>query len=118
MIAGGAFQDFAPFTGGFYWQSVVYTIWECFFGMGVCLGLLALFRESYNNQNRLSRFLSENYFGVYVFHTPITVGITMLLEDIRIYPLLKMVFVSLVVLPVCYGFSFLIKKIPFLNKIF
>ncbi|NLW49074.1 MAG: acyltransferase, partial [Firmicutes bacterium] len=73
MLGGGATESMAPYNGGLYWQSAAYAFWESFFCVGVCLGLLVLFREKYNTQGKLSRFLSENAFGVYVFHTPILV---------------------------------------------
>lgn len=118
MLFGGALTNWTPFAGGLYWQAAGYAIWESFFCVGVCLGLLVLFRDKYNIQGRLSWFLSENAFGVYVFHTPLMVGITMLVRGIVIYPVLKMLLASMIVLPVCFGFSYLIRKIPLLKKIF
>jgi hypothetical protein len=70
MFLGGASRDWTPFAGGFHWQAAAYAAWESFFCIGICLGLLVLFRDKYNIQDSLSRFLSENAFGVYVFHTP------------------------------------------------
>ncbi|NLW48769.1 MAG: acyltransferase family protein, partial [Firmicutes bacterium] len=86
--------------------------------VGVCLGLLVLFREKYNTQGKLSRFLSENAFGVYVFHTPILVVLSMALRNITIYPLLKMLLMSIIAFPVCFGFSYLIRRIPWFKSIF
>lgn len=104
--------------GGLHWQSAAYALWESFFCVGVCLGLLVLFREKYNTQGRLSRFLSENAFGVYVFHAPILVALSMVLRNITTYPLLKMILVSIITLPVCFGFSYLVRKIPWFKSIF
>lgn len=118
MLKGGATESMAPYNGGLYWQSAAYTFWESFFCVGVCLGLLVLFREKYNTQGKLSRFLSENAFGVYVFHTPILVVLSMALRNITIYPLLKMLLMSIIALPVCFGFSYLIRKIPWFKSIF
>lgn len=36
------------FLGGFHWQAFVYALWESFMVVGVCLGLLALFRHRWN----------------------------------------------------------------------
>lgn len=118
MMGGGAMESMAAYNGGLYWQSAAYAFWESFFCVGVCLGLLVLFREKYNTQGKLSRFLSENAFGVYVFHTPILVSLSMALQSINVYPLLKMLLVSIIALPVCFGFSCLIRRIPWFKRIF
>jgi glucan biosynthesis protein C len=111
-------QDWTPFSGGFHWQAAAYAVWESFFCIGICLGLLVLFRDKYNAQSKVSRFLSENAFGVYVFHTPLLVGATMLVRGIVIYPLIKMILMTMAMLPVCFGFSYLIRKIPLMGKVF
>lgn len=118
MVLGRATEDWSPFAGGWHWQAAGYAIWESFICVSVCLGLLVLFRDKYNTQNRLSRFLSDNAFGVYVFHTPIMVAATMLVRGIVIHPLVKMLLMSVILLPVCFGFSYLIRKIPLMKKIF
>jgi glucan biosynthesis protein C len=118
MLLGGALKDWTPFSGGFHWQAAAYAIWESFFCIGICLGLLVLFRDKYNTQGRLSRFLSENAFGVYIFHTPLLVGATMLVRGIVFYPLIKMILMAILMLPVCFGFSYLIRKVPPIKKIF
>lgn len=118
MLFGGSLENWAPYTGGFHWQAAAYAIWESFFCIGICLGLIVLFRDKYNTQGRLSYFLSKNAFGVYVFHTPIIVGATMLARGIVIYPIIKMILMSLILLPVCFGFSYLIRKLPLMKKIF
>ncbi len=118
MLLGGVTRSFTPFAGGFYWQAVAYAVWESFFCISVGLGLLVLFRDNYNHQGGLERFLSQNAFGVYVFHTPLMVGITLLLRGIRMYPLLKMMMMALIVFPICFGFSYLLRKNQLLKKLF
>jgi glucans biosynthesis protein C len=118
MRIGGADHGMARFSGGFYWQTVAYAFWESFFCIGVCLGLLVLFREKYNFQGKIGRFFSENAFAVYVFHAPILVFITLLARNITMYPLLKMILMVIVLVPVCFGFAALIRKIPGIKKLF
>jgi hypothetical protein len=113
-----AMVRWTPFTGGFHWQAVAYAIWESFFCIGICLGLLVLFREKYNRQGPLSRFLAANAFGVYVFHTPLLVAATLLVRSIAVYPFLKMILMSVIILPACFGFSHLLRKLSLLRNIF
>jgi hypothetical protein len=118
MILGGVSKSWNPYSGGFYWQAVAYAIWGAFFCVGFCLGLIVLFRDYYNTQGKVSHFLSENAFGVFSFHSPIVVWATMLVRGIIIYPLLKFILMSIILLPVCFGVSYLIRKIPLMKRIF
>lgn len=117
-LLGNAPQSFLPFAGGLHWQAAAYAVWESFFCIGICLGLLVIYREKCNTQGPVSRFLSKNYFGVYVFHTPILVGITLIFRDWLVYPLLKAIIMAAIVLPITFGFSYLIRRVPWLGKIF
>ena len=101
-----------PFYGHFTWQSLAYSFWESFFCVGICLGLIVLFRKKFNLQGRWSKFLSHNAFGVYVFHTPILVFISMLFKDISMYPFFKYLIVATITIPLCFGASHFLRKIP------
>jgi glucans biosynthesis protein C len=66
MAKGGmASGDFTRFSGGFHWQSAAYALWESFFAVSACLGLIAIFREHFAGQGKLARLLSDNSFSVY-----------------------------------------------------
>jgi glucans biosynthesis protein C len=117
-ILGNASKSILPFFGGLHWQAAAYAVWESFFCIGICLGLLVIYREKYNTQGPVSRFLSKNYFGVYVFHAPIMVGITLIFSEWFVYPPVKAIIMAAIVLPVSFGFSFLIRRVPWLERIF
>lgn len=118
LFFGGGLNDTAPFMGGLFWQAAALAAWESFFCVGFCLGLLVVFRKYYNIQGRLSRFLSKNAFGVYVFHAPILVFIALAFQWVVMPPLLKMILMAFIVLPVCFGFVYLIRKVPLMKKMF
>lgn len=119
MFFGGSIHgNLDLYFGGVHWQSVAYALWESFFAVAFSLGLWVWFRERFNKQGRLARFLSDNAFGVYVFHAPILVLISMLLRDVTIYPLLKAVMVGAIAVPVSFGVSYLLRKIPGLKTVF
>jgi|WetSurMetagenome_2_1015567.scaffolds.fasta_scaffold35005_3 glucans biosynthesis protein C len=101
-----------PFAGGFTWGNAVYATWESFFCVGVCLGMTVWFREKFNKQGRLLKFLSDNAFGVYVFHTPVLVFISMLMKNIVLYPFFKYALVAIITIPLCFLTSHLLRKIP------
>lgn len=119
MILGGPLQGKEyVILGGLYWQSALYAFWEQLFCAGMCLGLIVIFRDKFNYQNRFIKILSENAFGVYVFHAAILITISLLLRNIHLYPPIKFIFVGLTTLLVVFAFSYVIRKISILKKLF
>jgi peptidoglycan/LPS O-acetylase OafA/YrhL len=108
----------AKISGGFTWQSAAMSFWESFFCVGVCLGLIVLFREKFNQQGPLARWLSDNSFSVYLFHTPILIAITLALRSFAAPKPLK--FLCATVLGVIFSYlasGFVFRKIPVLKRI-
>lgn len=119
MVIGGVQEGgLAPFFGGLHWQAAAYAFWDTLFCVAMVLGLVTLFRRRFNRQGRLTRFAADNTFGVYVFHTPLVVLITMLLKDWSAYPLLKFVTALLLALPVCFLASAAIRRVPLMRRLF
>lgn len=119
LAFGGALKgNVDPFFGGVHWQSVAYALWESFFCVAISVGLLGIFRKKYNSQGMFTNFISKNAFGVYVFHPPIIVFITMLFSWLIMYPLLKMILMALICIPICFLFIYFIRKIPICEKLF
>ncbi|MBC8059601.1 MAG: acyltransferase [Clostridiaceae bacterium] len=118
-LLGGAVKGEAlKFTGGFYWQNFAYCCWESFVCMGMTIGLLSLFKRKYNKQNRITKVLSKNAYGVYLIHAPIIVLIAYACQSILIYPLLKFLIVSLIAVPLCFIIShYGVIRIPYADKI-
>jgi surface polysaccharide O-acyltransferase-like enzyme len=119
IVFGGAIKgNTDPYFGGVHWQSIAYALWESFFCIAISFGLLGIFRKKYNSQGMFANFMSKNAFGVYVFHPPIIVFITMLFSGLIMYPLLKMVLMALICIPICFLFIYFIRKIPICDKLF
>ena len=77
------------FVGGMHWQAAGYAAWEAFFAVSVSIGLLTLYREKANVRNRATGLLADTCFGIYVFHAPILVAVSMVLRAFTVYPLAK-----------------------------
>ncbi len=120
MGFGGAFsaERMQLFYGGWHWQSAAYAVWESFFAVAFSLGLLVLFRERVNARTPLFGFLSDNCFGVYVFHAPILVAISMAIKEVKMYPLVKTALAAAAALTVAYIFAALVRKVPGLRRLF
>jgi hypothetical protein len=67
----------AKLSGGWTWQSATLSFWESFFCVGICLGLIVLFREKFNRKGAAARWLSDNCFSVYLFHAPLLIAVTL-----------------------------------------
>jgi glucans biosynthesis protein C len=105
-------------SGGFTWQSAAFSFWEAFFCVGVCLGLIVLFREKMNHQGAFRRWLSDNCFAVYLFHTPLLIAVTLMLRDFHAPKLVKFPCATLLGLVVTYLASSLIfRRFPLLKRI-
>jgi glucans biosynthesis protein C len=113
MTFGGAAQGIMLTNGGLYWQSFAYALWESFVAIGFSIGLIAFFHKYFNFENMFTRLLAANSFGIYMFHAPILIIISLLLKNWQAPLLLKHVAVA----PFAFGttlvFSFLVlRRIP------
>jgi glucan biosynthesis protein C len=89
---GGALTGSADsYSGGWHWQSAALSLWESATCLGMCFGLLVIFREKHNLHGRITKFASDNAFKVYIIHAPVVVAIARLLYGVPWHPLLKFV---------------------------
>ena len=118
MVTGGALDiGFDPYKGGLTWQSGAYALWESFIAVSMSVGLIGIFKEKYNGQSKFISIMSNSAFGVYVFHPPILIAISCIFIKIQCHPILKFLGTCIVAIPLCFLFSYIIKRIRILNKI-
>lgn len=105
-------------SGGWTWQSALLCFWESFFCVGICLGLLVLYREKFNRRGRLAGWLSDNAFTVYMFHAPLLIAVTLALRGFEAPKLVKFVCAFVLGLVVTYLASgFVFRRIPLLRRV-
>jgi surface polysaccharide O-acyltransferase-like enzyme len=117
-LGGALTGSMDAFGGGLHWQAAGYALWESFFCVAFSLGLITLYRERMNAPSRVTGFLSGNAFGVYVFHAPILVGISIALHQFLVAPLAKAALVSAIALAASFLFAALVRTVPGLRKVF
>lgn len=116
---GGALDGKADlYMGGSHWQAAGFAIWESFFCVAFCLGLLTLYRERMNVKNRLTGLLSSTGFGVYTFHAPILVGVSLLLLPVVMHPLAKALVAAILAWIASTAFAWVVRKIPAVGRLF
>jgi glucans biosynthesis protein C len=119
LITGGALRgEGHAFSGGWHWQSAAFSVWESFTCVALCYGLIVLFSQEYNRQGRISRFLTDNAFSVYVFHPPILIVAARMLHGVPLHPILK--FLLLTVLTAIASFTLsatVFRRLPVLQRI-
>jgi peptidoglycan/LPS O-acetylase OafA/YrhL len=103
--------------GNGHWQSAVYALFDSTFAVGLCLGLIPIFRGLLNRESKIGRFLSQHSYAVYVFHIPIVVFLAYALRGIALAPLLKFGLVSLIVVPTCFVVAAVVRKVPFAARV-
>jgi len=117
-LGGALTGSMDSFGGGLHWQAAGYALWESFFCVAFSIGLITLYRERVNAPSRVTGFFSANAFGVYVFHAPILVSISMTLQRLPATPLAKAALVSVIALAASFLFAALVRTVPGLRKVF
>ena len=113
-IAGGSPE---PFAGGWHWQAFAYSLWESFLCLGMCIGLIYIFRRYTNRQGVLARYLSPNAYTAYLIHGPVITILALAARDVALHPLLKWGLLSLTAIPLCFALSNLIRKLPYTDRV-
>jgi glucan biosynthesis protein C len=116
-LAGDMATSLEPFLGGWHLQALAYALWESFLCLGMCIGLIYAFRRYAPNQGRLTRSLSRNAYAAYIVHGPVITIMALAARDVVLHPLVKLGLVSLVAVPLCFGLSSLIRKLPYADRV-
>ncbi len=103
--------------GGWDWRSAVWSGWEATICVGLCLGLLILFREKVCFQGKFMQILSNNAYSVYLIHILIILYLQFAMADLSMAPLAKFGLVTLLGIPLCFGCSALLRRLPFVRMV-
>jgi peptidoglycan/LPS O-acetylase OafA/YrhL len=104
-------------AGGLNGQSLAYDLWEAFLCIGLCIGLLVLFRESLNSQGGLARNLAASTYAVYLFHVPVVVFLQYAIQHTDIAAIIKFAIVTLAAIPLTFFISGYIRRLPLARRV-
>jgi hypothetical protein len=106
------------FDGGLNWQAAAIALWESFFCVAFSLGLLTLYRDKANVKTRATGLFSYTAFGVYTFHAPVLVGVSVLLVTISMHPLAKALLAACLAWAASTVVAWIVRKIPGVGRYF
>ena len=73
--------------------------------LGMCIGLLVLFREAINVQGPLGKLLSANQYSAYFWHPLLIVPLQFAIHGLSLNPLVKFALVAAVGVPLVFLWS-------------
>jgi peptidoglycan/LPS O-acetylase OafA/YrhL len=95
----------------------VWELKEALLCVGVCIGLLALFKTFFNRTGRIMQVLSENTFAVYILHVPVVVALQYAFDPVQIGPLTLFIIVSILSIIGSFSTSSFIRLIPVIRRV-
>jgi surface polysaccharide O-acyltransferase-like enzyme len=90
---------------------------EALLCVGVCIGLLALFKTFFNRTGRIMKLLSENAFGAYILHVPVVVALQYAFDPVQAGAFTLFVIVSFLSIPGSFLISILVRLIPGVKRV-
>jgi len=117
MALGGAAGNLEVFLGGFSWQAFVTSAWESTACISIIISLVYVFQKRYNGQGSLLRWMSPNFYTVYIMHQLVVVAIMIPFLSTAMPTAVKFVFVALISVPGCFVLSEAIRRIPCTKRV-
>jgi glucan biosynthesis protein C len=116
-LGGAKGGNIQPYLGGFCWQAFCYAVWEQFVGVGMITGLLSLFYNKFNHQEKLFQSLAFSCYTAYIIHPIVLVLIAIAIRSISLHPLLKFLALSVLAVPLCFALANIIRQLPLAKRI-
>lgn len=102
---------------GLSWESVSLSFAQVFLCIGFSGFFLHFFKKQFDTTNSTLSMLRENRYGVYIFHSAVVVGVTVILESLRLGPIIKYILACILCIVFSYMLVRLIRKIPFVKRV-
>lgn len=102
---------------GLSWESVSLSFAQIFLCIGFSGFFLHLFKKKLNATNSILLILRENRYGVYIFHSAVVVGVTIILESLALKPTIKYVMACILSIVFSYMLVGIIRKIPLVKRV-
>ncbi|HMK93892.1 MAG TPA: acyltransferase family protein [Candidatus Limnocylindrales bacterium] len=98
--------------------SAFYALWDSIFAVGMSMFVIAVFRRYFNSAGRFWKFFSQHFYAAYILQATIIVSVTaVVLSSVHIESLLKFGLASVIILPLVWAIAWLVRKIPFADRV-
>jgi peptidoglycan/LPS O-acetylase OafA/YrhL len=112
LVLSAARYLYTPLFGGAP-DPVLWSVWEAFICVGLCVGIPIFFREHVSAPGRLLRAMTPNAFGAYVVHVvPVVVGLQFALAQLSMDPFIKFALVTLAGVPLSFLLAAGLRRVP------
>jgi glucan biosynthesis protein C len=81
------------------------------------LALTSLFRSRFNSPSKLGQFASRHSYTVFIIHIPVIVSLAVAMQGIQLGQLLKFGLAALIGVPLCLAVAYIVRKIPFADRV-
>jgi hypothetical protein len=105
------------FVLGITWQAVSLSFAQVLLCFGFSGFFLHLFKKKINFTNFVLSILRENRYGVYLFHSAVVVGVTIILESLILNTTIKYTLACILSIVFSYILVGLIRKIPLVRRV-
>ena len=103
--------------GGFVAQSLVSSTWEALICVGLCLGLITLFRTMFTRTNRVLLAMAAASYAAYILHLTIVVLLQLGILELDLPATVKFGLVTAFGVALSFGVAHLSRRIPGLRTI-
>ena len=94
------------------------SLWRSAVCVSLGVGLITLYRDHFNGQGPVSTFLTRNAFGVYLFHPPILIAITVALREFPAENLVKFGIASVAAIAGSFLFvGYVVRRTPVVRAV-
>jgi surface polysaccharide O-acyltransferase-like enzyme len=104
-------------VGGMYWEGFIFAFGETIICIGYCAFLLVAFKKLVDFSGSLLAGMAENRYAVYIIHSIVVVGVTMLLEFTGGTPFLKFCIACVISTAGSFLLGYVLRLIPSVKRI-
>jgi len=107
----------SDFNGGFHIEAFLYSLWEQVTGISIIVALIGISSHKWNTESKFLSRLSRNAFAVYIFHPLFVIGLSVLVSNWAVEPVIKLIIVAPLAVVSSFLFAAVVTKLPVVNRI-
>jgi peptidoglycan/LPS O-acetylase OafA/YrhL len=104
-------------TGGRNQRSLLLSTWEALICVGMCIGLICLFRAMVPRATGLLAAMAEASYAAYILHLLIVVAIQFAILGLELPALVKFALVTILAVPLAFGIGYFSRWVPGLSTL-